>query len=67
MMIEPVVGDSNPATILRVVVFPQPLGPRKETSSPFSMSRLKSFTASVVPNALLTLLICKNAMISSLD
>src|SRR3972149_9416210 len=50
----PVVGISNPATIRKVVVFPQPDGPKKDTNSPFSMSRLKSFTANVSENCLET-------------
>ncbi len=45
------VGASNPATILSTVVLPQPEGPRKETNSPFSMVRSKSFTTRVGPKA----------------
>ena len=41
----PSVGRSKPAIIRRVVVFPQPEGPRKVTNSPFLTSRLKSETA----------------------
>ena len=37
--------SSNPAIIRSVVDFPHPDGPTKTTSSPFSISRLKFFTA----------------------
>ena len=47
MVIEPVVGVSNPAIMRSVVVLPQPLGPRNETNSPRVTSRLKSTTAAV--------------------
>src|SRR5215208_4989544 len=46
----PEVGISKPAIMRSVVVFPQPEGPRKETNSPFSTSRLKSCTAYESPN-----------------
>ena len=49
MRMEPVVGVSKPATMRSVVVLPQPEGPRKETNSPFSTSRLKSRTTWVAP------------------
>ena len=45
MTMVPVVGVSNPATMRKVVVLPQPLGPRNETNSPRVTSRLKSATA----------------------
>ena len=40
----PLVGVSNPAIILKVVVLPQPEGPKKVTNSPFLIFRLKSST-----------------------
>src|SRR3990172_5650623 len=63
MRIVPVLGISKPATMRRVVVLPQPLGPRNETSSPCSTWRSKSSTATVLrPNILLTLLISRKAI-----
>ena len=47
--IVPAVGFSNPAIIRRVVVLPQPDGPRNDTNSPRTASRLKSSTATVPP------------------
>src|SRR5690349_3628340 len=41
----PDVTSVNPATMLSVVVFPDPLGPRKVTNSPAWISRLTSSTA----------------------
>ena len=38
----PAVGSSKPATMRSTVVLPQPDGPRNETNSPGSTSRLKS-------------------------
>ncbi len=35
----PELGVSNPAIIRRIVVLPQPDGPRKETNSPESTAR----------------------------
>jgi hypothetical protein len=62
----PLVGVSKPATIRRVVVLPQPLGPRNETSSPRSTCRLKSLTAQVsLPKLLLTLSISRKAIVTS--
>jgi sulfate transport system permease protein len=46
---------SSPAMMRKSVVLPQPEGPNRATSSPDSMSRLTSFRALKVPNALLTL------------
>ena len=37
----PVVGNSNPAIIRRVVVLPQPLGPKNETNSPCSSAQIE--------------------------
>ena len=47
--IVPAVGFSKPAIIRSVVVLPQPDGPRNETNSPRSASRLKSSTAATPP------------------
>ncbi len=44
MTIVPSLGVSKPAIMRRIVVLPQPDGPRKETNSPFSMAMLKSWT-----------------------
>jgi len=45
IVIAPAVGCSKPAIIRRVVVLPQPDGPRNDTNSPFAADRLKSCTA----------------------
>src|SRR5258706_16147725 len=45
ILMRPAVGRSKPAIIRRVVVFPQPEGPRNDTNSPRAASRLKSCTA----------------------
>src|SRR5215510_14227923 len=50
--ISPLSGRSSPATRRRVVVLPQPLGPSKVRNSPAWASKLKSFTASTLPNVL---------------
>src|SRR5262245_9016043 len=50
--ISPRSGRSRPATRRRVVVLPQPLGPSKVRNSPALASKLKSFTASTLPNVL---------------
>src|SRR5215470_3495318 len=44
IMMRPKSGCSKPATMRRVVVLPQPLGPRNETNSPCSTERSKSCT-----------------------
>ena len=49
MWMLPAVGAMKPAIIRSVVVLPQPLGPRKVTSSPSAMSSEKSATAVVEP------------------
>jgi len=45
----PDVGLVNPETVLKAVVFPHPLGPRKETSSPLNTSRLRGPVAFTFP------------------
>ena len=40
-------GSSRPAIIRKVVVLPQPEGPRSTTNSPFSTARSMPFTARV--------------------
>jgi hypothetical protein len=47
--ISPLVGCSCPPIIRRVVVFPQPEGPRRTTYSPCSMVRSMSSTATTLP------------------
>ncbi len=54
--IVPAVGSSKPATMRSTVVLPQPEGPRKETNSPCSTSRLKSWTTVVAPKDFLHML-----------
>ena len=46
IMIWPDVGDSSPAIIRRVVVLPQPEGPRMVVSEPFLIQKLMPLTAS---------------------
>src|SRR5499426_4782108 len=53
-VISPSSGCSSPATRRRVVVWPQPLGPRRVKTSPRRTDRLTSSTALVVPNSLVT-------------
>ncbi|GIS34703.1 MAG: hypothetical protein Ct9H90mP5_11520 [Acidimicrobiaceae bacterium] len=53
----PSVGNSKPAIILSVVVFPHPLGPSKEKNSPSSMVKSTLSTAVTSPNFLVFLLI----------
>ena len=43
--IRPLVGSSKPASIRRVVDFPQPLGPRSEKNSPSATWNVASRTA----------------------
>ena len=45
----PADGSSKPATMRSTVVLPQPDGPRNETNSPGSTSRLKSWTTVLAP------------------
>ncbi|MNT38195.1 hypothetical protein D3C72_1743790 [compost metagenome] len=45
----PPVGSTNPAIICRVVVLPQPDGPRRDMNSPCVTDRLRSSTAVVSP------------------
>src|SRR5215204_4157511 len=52
--IAPPEGSRKPAIICKVVVLPQPEGPRKETNSPLPTARLKSSTTVCAPNCLLT-------------
>src|SRR5437870_1827505 len=48
----PDVGAVNPAIILSVVVFPEPLGPRRVTNSPGATIRLRPLTAATRPKDL---------------
>src|SRR5580704_19774811 len=57
----PLVGRSSVVSILMVVVFPAPFGPRKAKISPSATSNETSFTAVNVPKVLtkwLTRIIC---------
>src|SRR4029079_10350883 len=54
--ISPEVGCSKPAIIRRVVVFPQPEGPRSEKNSPPGMWRSMPSTAVSSSNCLVSLL-----------
>jgi hypothetical protein len=51
----PELGASSPPTIRISVVFPQPDGPRKATSSPSATVRSKGATTSVAPYRFVTL------------
>src|SRR5262245_36116383 len=55
MLMVPLVGKSNPASMRKIVVLPQPDGPSRLTNSPWSISRSRSLTASSDPNALQSL------------
>src|SRR5262245_46689663 len=52
MRIEPPVGGSKPAIMRRVVVLPQPDGPRSAMSSPSAIWRSSWSTATTSPNRL---------------
>src|SRR5262249_12690183 len=52
--ISPSVGSMNPEIIRRIVVLPQPLGPRKLKNSPCGMVTETRETAASSPNFLLT-------------
>jgi hypothetical protein len=52
--ISPSVGSMNPEIIRRIVVFPQPLGPRKLKNSPWGIVTETWETAVRSPNFLLT-------------
>src|SRR5262245_45089128 len=56
MKTSPSVGISSPAIILRTVVLPPPLGPSNAMSSPSFTEKLTLFTATTVPNLLVTFL-----------
>ena len=45
-----IVGVSNPASIINVVVFPEPEGPSIVRNSPFGISTLRSLTTSTSPS-----------------
>ena len=47
MRMRPALGSSKPAIMRRVVVFPQPEGPNKVTSSPAATTKSDSWTATV--------------------
>ena len=49
----PLVGASRPASMRRVVVLPQPEGPRRTTNSPSSQARSMPATASTPPGKVL--------------
>ncbi|MNJ55963.1 hypothetical protein D3C77_514880 [compost metagenome] len=48
--ISPAVGVSKPASIIRLVVLPEPEGPSKVRNSPLRISRLRSLTISDSPS-----------------
>src|SRR5664279_5524630 len=52
IQIWPMVGWSSPATILRVVVLPQPDGPSRAKNEPRGMTRSRLSTAVKVSNVL---------------
>ena len=51
MVAVPEVGVTRPTSERRVVVLPDPLGPRKPTTFPSSMSKLRSSTARTGPKS----------------
>ncbi len=55
MSIDPRSGSSIPAIRRRRVVFPQPEGPKRKKSSPFSTRRETPSTAVTSPNRFVTL------------
>ena len=48
--IEPAVGASKPASIIRQVVFPDPEGPSRVRNSPFRTWRSSPSTTGVTPS-----------------
>ena len=52
----PAVVCSSPAIIRKVVVFPQPDGPSRQTTSPAATDKSTSFTAVKAPNILVIFL-----------
>src|SRR3954469_1669972 len=52
--IRPSSGTSKPAIIRKLVVLPQPLGPRSEKNSPSAIESETSFTAATLPKPLVT-------------
>ncbi len=50
----PSVGSRKPETVRRIVVLPQPDGPRKEKNSPLLMLSVASLTAVKSPNRMVT-------------
>src|SRR5690554_4469664 len=50
--IEPLVGRASPVNMFIVVVLPAPLGPKKPKTSPPTMEKLTSRTATTSPNRL---------------
>src|SRR4249919_2684938 len=58
----PAVGSSKPATMRRVVVLPQPEGPRKETNSPRSTARSNRCTTTCCLKLLWTSSISSSAI-----
>src|SRR5438093_8209299 len=62
----PALGSSKPAIIMRVVVLPEPLGPRKVRNSPLAMSIEISSTAFTCPSYDLTMLRSERYAVSAL-
>src|SRR5215468_8885348 len=58
----PEVGNSRPAIMRKVVVLPQPDGPRMTKKEPWSTVKSTPFTAVKVPNVLAIFLILISAM-----
>src|ERR1700677_79056 len=54
MRMLPSLGCSNPASMRKSVVLPQPLGPRSEKNSPRPMVSVTRSTAAKFPNRLVT-------------
>src|SRR4051795_11336876 len=63
----PDVGVSSPATMRRVVVFPQPEGPSRAKNDPVGTSRSSDCTAVNAANSLVRLRSCSPLEVSTAD
>jgi hypothetical protein len=61
----PLEALSNPATMRRSVVLPHPEGPSRTQNSPSATAKEISFKICVAPKVLETLLMVREAMVSS--
>src|SRR5215218_3366004 len=65
MRIRPWVGSSSPATMRRVVVFPQPEGPSRAKNEPSGTVSERSRTATNVPNFFVSSSRCRSWSVSA--